>query len=445
MRGHGSVDPAAGLSPPGDRPRRRRGLRGRARRGRRGTRAGRAAPVSPVDQELVERFAELIVGFGANVQPGQVVGVGAEPGKEQLVRAIAGAAYRAGARFVDVAYFDMHVKRERILHAPEDTLDFVPSWYGERILELGRQRCARIGLAGPATPGLLDDVDPGRAGRDRLPALKESGIVVNEATTNWTIVPFPTAAWAQRVHPDVPADEAMRRLGEEIVHVCRLDEPDPVGAWRERIATLNGAAERLTGRHFSALRFRGEGTDLTVGLLPTTRFIAGDFETVDGIRHVPNLPTEEVFGAPDPQGTDGVVRATKPLVVAGSIVRGLEVEFRAGRAVRIDADENAAVVRAYAERDDGAARLGEVALVDGAGRSGRLATTFFDPLLDETAASHIALGQAYAFTAGEEDRERLNRSAIHVDFMIGGDDVEVGGVTESGDEVPVLRGGAWQI
>jgi aminopeptidase len=208
---------------------------------------------------------------------------------------------------------------------------------------------------------------------------------------------------------------------------------------------LTGAAERLTERRFSALRFRGEGTDLTVGLVPTCRFRAASFETVDGVRHMPNLPSEEVFGAPDPQRTDGVVRATKPLVVSGSIIRGLEVEFRDGRAVRIDADENAEVLRGYTERDEGASRLGEVALVDGEGRIGRLGRVFFDTLLDENAASHIALGQAYAFTAGEEDRERLNRSAIHVDFMIGGDDVSVSGVTDAGDEVPVLQGGAWQL
>jgi aminopeptidase len=362
-----------------------------------------------------------------------------------MVRALAASAYRHGARFVDVAYFDMHVKRARILHADEDTLDFVPSWYGERMLELGRQRCARIGLAGPATPGLLDDVDPGRAGRDQLPMLRESGIVVNEATTNWTIVPFPTAGWARRVHPGLPDDEALLRLGEQIVHVCRLDEPDPVAAWRQRIDTLTGAAARVTEQRFSALRFEGPGTHLTVGLLPTTRFMAGDFTTVEGIRHMPNLPTEEVFGAPDPQRADGVVRATKPLVVAGSIIRGLEVEFRDGRAVRIDADENADVLRSYAARDEGASRLGEVALVDREGRIGRLGTTFFDTLLDENAASHIALGQAYAFTAGDEDRERLNTSGIHVDFMIGGDDVDVSGITASGDGVPVLAGGTWRI
>src|SRR5919107_5819861 len=396
------------------------------------------------DAATVERLADLAVGFAANVQRGQIVAIQAEIGKEEIVRAVAASAYRHGAKFVDPIYFDMHVKRARILHADEDTLAFVPSWYGERMLELGRQRCARIGLAGPATPGLLDDLDPARAGRDQLPALKETGIVVNEGTTNWTIVPYPTAAWAQQVHADVPEDEALQRLGEQILHVCRMDEDDPVAAWRERVGMLVGAAERLTERRFGALRFEGDGTDLTVGLLPTTKFMAAEFRTVDGIRHMPNLPSEEIFGAPDPQRTDGVVRATKPLVVAGSIVRGLEVEFRAGRAVRIEADENAEVLRGYAARDEGASRLGEVALVDGEGRIGRLGTTFFDTLLDENAASHIALGRAYDFTAGEEDRARVNQSAIHVDFMIGGDDVDVDGIDDGGAEVPVLRGGVWQ-
>jgi aminopeptidase len=173
--------------------------------------------------------------------------------------------------------------------------------------------------------------------------------------------------------------------------------------------------------------------------------MAARFETVDGIVHMPNLPSEEVFGAPDPQRTDGVVRATKPLVIGGSIIKGLEVEFRDGRAVRIDAEEGADVLRGYAARDEGASRLGEVALVDGEGRIGKLETVFFDTLLDENAASHIALGESYRFTAGEQDHPRLNHSSIHVDFMIGGDDVAVTGVTTAGEDVPVLRGGAWQL
>src|SRR5262249_46140555 len=159
---------------------------------------------------------------------------------------------------------------------------------------------------------------------------------------------------------------------EQILHVCRLDEDDPVAAWRERSDLLVAVAERLTERRFDAVRFDGPGTNLTVGLLPTTKFMAARFETVDGIIHMPNLPSEEVFGAPDPRRTDGVVRATKPLVIAGSIISGLEVEFRKGKAVRIDAEEGADVLRGYAGRDEGASRLGEVALVDGDGRIGRL-------------------------------------------------------------------------
>jgi aminopeptidase len=258
-------------------------------------------------------------------------------------------------------------------------------------------------------------------------------------------VPCPTPAWARLVHPDLEPDDAYARLCEQILHVCRLDEEDPIAAWRERADALEAVAARLSARRFDALRFDGPGTDLTVGLLPTTRFMAARFETVDGIVHMPNLPYEEVFGAPDPERVEGVVRATKPLVVGGSIIRGLELEFRGGRAVRIDAEAGADVLRSYAQRDDGANRLGEVALVDAGGRIGKLDTVFFDTLLDENAASHIALGEAYEFTAGEEDRGRLNTSGIHIDFMIGGDEVSVDGVTAGGERVPSLRGGAWQL
>jgi aminopeptidase len=397
------------------------------------------------DRATLERFADLAIGFAANVQKGQVVAIGSELGKEAMVRALAASAYKHGAQFVDVQYFDMHVKRARILYADEESLDFVPSWYGQRLLELGRQRCARVALSGPATPGLLDDLDPRRAGRDQLPFIREAGIVVNERTTNWTIVPYPTVGWARQVHPGLPDNEALARLSEQILHVCRLDDADPVAAWKERSDFLVATADRVTERRFDALRFEGRCTNLTVGLLPTTKFMAARFQTVDGIDHMPNLPSEEIFGAPDPKRTDGVVRATKPLVIAGSIIKGLEVEFKAGEAVRIDADEGADVLRSYAARDEGSSRLGEVALVDGEGRIGKLDTVFFDTLLDENAASHIALGESYRFTAGEEDHPRLNHSSIHVDFMIGGDDVAVTGVTREGDDVPVLRDGAWRL
>ena len=394
---------------------------------------------------MLQRFAELVVGFAANVQPGQIVAIGSEPGKLELTRAVADAAYRAGAKFVDVSVFDLHVKRSRILHAAEDTLDYVPPWYGERILALGELRAARIGLTGPAAPGLLNDLDPQRAGRDQLPFLRESSQVVNARTTNWTAVPCPTAAWAQLVFADLEPAAALERLWEQVIHMCRLDEDDPAAAWRERQDVLVGVSERLTALRLDALHFEGPGTDLRVGLLPTSRWLSARFETAGGIVHMPNLPSEEVFTAPDPARVDGVVRSTKPLVVGGTIIRGLRVRFEGGRAVAIEADGGGELLARYADRDEGAARLGEVALVDAAGRIGPLDTVFYDTLIDENAASHVALGAAYEFTAGEEDRERINRSQIHVDFMIGSPEVDVTGLAPGGERVAVLRAGVWQI
>src|ERR687885_2339965 len=184
-----------------------------------------------MDPSTVARLADLAIGFGANVQPDQVVAIGGEPGKEYLVRAIAESAYKHGARFVDVAWFDPWVKRARIAYAPDETLDYVPPWYGERILALGEHRAARVGLTGPGAPGLLDDLDQALAGRDQLPWLKESAVVVNERTTNWTAVPCPTRPWAALVHRDLEPDAALERLWEHVAHVCRLDEPHPGAAW----------------------------------------------------------------------------------------------------------------------------------------------------------------------------------------------------------------------
>ena len=382
---------------------------------------------------------------GANVQPGQIVVVEAELGMEPLTRAIAVEAYGAGARFVDVTYFDPYVKRARLLHADPDTLAFVPSWYAERMFSYGEQRCARIALAPRVSPGTLEGIDPERAGRDEMPDIAERLVVVNDRTVNWTIVPYPTESWARTVHPELEPAAALERLDAELVHVCRLDEPDPAAAWRERGDALEAAAARLTERRFDAVHFEGPGTDLTIGLLPTSRWMAARMETREGIVHMANLPTEETATTPDPERADGVVRSTKPLELGGTVIEGLTVRFERGRAVSIDADVGADALRARAATDEGAVRLGEVALVDRRGRIGPLGTTFYNTLLDENAASHIALGNAYAYAVGDEDLGRINRSAIHIDFMIGGDDVAVTGLTAEGERVPVLRGGDWAL
>ncbi len=398
-----------------------------------------------VQGEALERFARLVVEVGANVQPGQQVLVIAAPSSAPLVRALAAGAYARGARFVDPWYFDPYVKRIRAETADPATLELVPPWYAKRLLELGAAHGSRISISPTTPPGLMRDVDPAVAGLDQLPSLREHLDVINAQTTNWCVVPWPTPEWAAVAHPELPADEALAKLTDELLYCLRLDEEDPAAAWHSRSARLQEVARRLTEHRFDALRFEGPGTDLTIGLLPTSRFAGGGSATVDGVEHISNLPTEEVFTAPDPARADGVVTATKPLDVSGTLLDNLRIRFEGGRVVQIDADSGAEALRARCAKDDGASRLGELALVDREGRVGRTGTVFFNTLLDENAASHLALGNAYATCVGDDDRDRINTSSVHIDFMIGSDRVSVTGLKADGTTVPVLQGGSWQV
>jgi aminopeptidase len=394
---------------------------------------------------LFTRLAELSV-HGANVQEGQIVLVQAEIGLEEQARATAEAAYQRGAKFVDVVYFDPYLKRVRIESANPETLDFVPKWYGERVLEHAEQNGARINLRGVTAPNVMDGLDKSLLGKDMLPSVKETFKVIDERSTNWCYVPAPHPAWATLVHPDLPADEAYEQLWRELEHVLRLDEPDPLAAWDERMAVLNDYSARLTERRFDAIELRGPGTELTVGLLPTATWTTVVWSTAKGLRHLVNLPSEEVFTTPDPRRTSGQVTATKPLVLNdGTIIRGLTVRFADGVAVEIDADENAEALRGLTEVDEAARRLGELALVDGGGRIGPVDTVFYNTLLDENASSHIAFGNGFPFLVEDKDRGRANESARHVDFMIGSAELAVDGVTADGERVPVLRNLAWQL
>lgn len=393
---------------------------------------------------IVARLAKLTVEHAANVQPGQTVVVGAQLGMEALTRAVVAAAYRSGAGFVEVNYDDPHVWHARVEHADPETLEQYPGWYGPRLLAIGEAKAARISFSGATEPHIMDDLDPALVGREQHAARTEAMQLVNDRSNNWAIAPCPTPGWARLVHPDLDPDEALLRLWREIAYVCRLEADDPVAAWGERMQQLGAAATALNAARFDAIRLVGPGTDLTVGLLPASTWIYADGETAWGVRHMANLPSEEVFTTPDPLRVEGVVRSTKPLFTNGSLIEGLEVEFTGGRVTRIDADRNADVLRAQAAKDDGAARLGELALVDGQGRIGATDTVFFDTLLDENAASHIALGAGYEIGAGD-DAARANTSSIHIDFMIGSPEVDVFGIDADGTEVPVLIGGNWQV
>jgi len=322
----------------------------------------------------------------------------------------------------------------------------VPSWYGDRFTKHAEEHGARVTLNGVTAPNLLDDLDKTLVGRDRLPRVKELSDIVGKRLTNWCIVPAPHLAWASLVWPELPEDEAYERLWREIEHVLRLDEQDPLAAWDERMGVLKDSAKRLADRHFDAIELRGPGTELTVGMFATNTWWSADFTTAQGLRHLPNLPTEEVFTTPDPIRTEGHVTSTKPLVLQdGTIVRGLRVRFEHGVAVEIDADENVGALHSRLAVDDAALRLGELALVDRQGRIGPLGTVFYDTLLDENAASHLAFGSGFPFLVDASEAGRVNESGTHVDFMIGSPELEVDGVTKDGERVPVLRAGDWQL
>jgi aminopeptidase len=395
--------------------------------------------------DRIERLARLIVDFGANVQPGQLVDVSAGVGEADLVHAVAARAYRRGARFVDVGYFDPWLKRARVEHVSDDMLEYIPPWYGERVRQLGDAHACAISLTAPTAPSVFDGLDPKRLGRDVYPRVSEWNEVLDGRTVNWCVAPSPTHEWARLVYPEAEPEAAYEQLWEQVIRVCRLDEDDPAAAWRERNDELRDVAGRMNERRFDALRFEGDGTDLTVGLLPTSRWLGGSDATVDGIDHMANVPTEEIFSAPDPDRVEGVVRATRPLVDYSAIIDGLWIRFERGRAVEIDADTGAETIRALASRDENANRLGEVALVDREGRVGQTGTVFYSTLLDENAASHVALGDAYKICVADEERGRANRSQLHLDFMIGSNEVDVTGITGRGERVPVLRDGRWAL
>ena len=396
-----------------------------------------------VNDERLRRYAELAVRIGANVVPGQLVFVGGLVDHAPVIRAIARAAYEAGARFVDVNYADNHIRRALIELGPEEALTWSSPWQLERLKQLGEQRGAAIATTGDPHPHLLADLPGERVGKARPVELAQESLrQLNAKLWNWTGVAYPNEGWATSVfgEPDV------ERLWEAVAFCTRLDEPDPVAAWNEHMTELERRAAKLNALGVDSVRYRGPGTDLTVGLLPNSIWGAARFRTAWDHPYVPNMPTEEVFTTPDRRRTEGTVRSTRPLSLLGTIVEDLEFRFEQGRIVDVQASAGADVVRGELATDDNAHFLGEIALVDGSSRVGQTGLVFFDVLYDENATCHIAYGAGLSYAIeGEPDGDGFNVSSVHTDFMVGGPDVDVDLVTRDGATVPVLRDDAWVL
>jgi aminopeptidase len=379
---------------------------------------------------------------GANVQPGQLVDVLARVEHAPVARAVAREAYKAGASYVDVYYSDQHIRRALIEGAKDEMLSWTPPWLLKRSVQVGDERAAVIALTGDAEPDLLADLPGERVGRARMLELaEESNRQVNEQLNNWTVIGVPNAGWAQQMfgEPD------LERLWQAVEFTVRLNEDDPVAAWRAHVTRIGKRASALNDLQVDEIHFRGPGTDLRVGLLPESRWQGCESLTAAGIPYVANMPTEEVFTTPDMRRAEGYVRSTRPLALYGRIVKGLEVRFEGGRIVDVKADEGADVVQGQLTTDDTAAHLGEVALVDGTSRIGQTGLTFFDTLFDENTTCHVAYGGAYAEAVEGGVIEGVNVSNVHTDFMVGGPEVDVDAVTRSGTVVPLLRDDVWQL
>jgi aminopeptidase len=390
--------------------------------------------------ERLERYAELVVRVGANVQSGQDVFLYSPVEHHELTRALARQSYRAGASYVNVIYTDGHVRRAMIELGPDEALTHSPEWVKTAMTSFAGN--ALIQTTTNPNPDLLADLDGARVGRAVQQELTQ--IIMKQFTensVNWCGCGAPTEGWAEQVFGEPDVD----RLWDLVAFCMRLDEPDPVVAWEEHLARLDERTASLNELNADALRYRGPGTDLTVGLLPNARWMAGAGETASGIRFVANMPTEEVFTSPDARRTSGTVRSTRPFPLSGQVVRGLELTFEEGRAVKVEAESGADLVRSHFETIDNADRLGEVALVTGESRVGQAGKLFYDVLYDENSTCHIAYGAALPFVLDGEPDDGFNLANIHTDFMVGGPELEVDAVLADGTDVPLIRSEEWQL
>ena len=398
------------------------------------------------------RYADAIVRASLGIENGDSLVVDGEPEHRELLVAIAESAYRAGARFVDVVTGDPLVMRARLRHASDDAIGALSPWALRRFREVARPNGALAHIAGEGEAGYLDGVSPARLAADYAARAKQLGFL-RRAQLNmearWIIAGWPTDHWAGQVYPGVEPLKAKRRLARDLLRFCRLEDEDGKGTsgWTKHLRTLSRRSARLTKLGLTRLELRGPGTELDLGFVEGTRWLGG-FETLaDGRRLASNMPTEEVFTSPDPRRTTGTFKCTFPLSFRGRLIHGIRGEFSKGRLVRLeaDSDEDRDFVADFIDADRMGRRLGEVALVDASSRIGETGRVYYNTLLDENAAAHIAFGSGFGGTRSETPARALNRSTIHLDVMIGGPELEATGFDARGRRIPLIHEGSWRI
>jgi aminopeptidase len=410
-------------------------------------------------QELLRKYAEAIVKVGLNLRAGQRLIItnatarGVLPPARSLVHEVTRAAYAAGARYVDVIWGDEEMLRLRLQNAPADSFNEYSTWQVQGILDILEKGDALLSIYAN-DPDVYHGLDSERLGamqRSHLEHWAPISTLVTRNASNWSIAAASAPAWAAKIFPDLPLEEAEEKLWQAIFETTRATAPDPVAAWEEHIQNLRRRASYLQAKKYSALHYKSDKTDFTLGLPNGHKWISAQSLAENGIAFTANMPTEEVFTLPDRHRADGIVTSTLPLSYGGSLIEDFTVTFENGKIVKVTAKKNEALLQKLVDTDEGSTRLGEVALVPVSSPIARRGHLFYNTLFDENASCHIAIGRAYRFTltGGEEftDEEFSaaggNTSITHVDFMIGSPQMDIDGIREDGTREPVMRSGEW--
>ena len=404
-------------------------------------------------EEKLEKYAELIVKVGLNLQPGQRLIIATGTNTMETARMIAKKAYQNGAPYVNVLWADEPLTKIRYEYAPRDSFEELPKWEFEGIYEDAKRGDAFLSMT-TIDPDLLKDFDPeivNTAIKTRTKYFKPASDYITNGGVQWNVVRAPTPEWATKIFPDLEKDAAVEKLWETLFKLCRLENDDPVAVWEAHLKDLEDRSAYLSAQQFETIHFHGNGTDLKVGMPDKHLWKGGRSHTNDGVIYLPNLPTEEVFCMPHKYKVNGTVQSSKPLNYFGNTIEDFSLTFKEGKVVDFKAAKGEDTLRNLLDSDEGARHLGEVALVPHYSPISESGLIFFNTLYDENAACHVALGSAYKenieggnnMDAEAADAAGVNESIIHVDFMIGSDKVDVDGIKPDGSLVPLIKAGRW--